>query len=308
MDGRVLIIDTSSYERQKVRHIVEKIGSFEIVEAQSLNQFKQRLIEWEGFNLVILDIEFPTEAGGFDLLKMLRENDMSRETPVIVTTKLDRSDIKNGALKYAVSDFIIKPYQIRRLENSIKSIVKKVDRFHYDTSNIGEIRMTFDQYISREINYSKRMNSPLSFILITPLNLNSDVTADPARSVRNDAIFSIAAEKARNSLRVTDTIVMSMERDILIVLPNTDEAGAAQVCDKIKAQIFEELEKLNAEHSEYLYPVYITCPKDGEDFQALMKSAFKKVSDKEMLEKIISIPSNTLKYADKSYSRYRKWF
>ena len=33
----------------------------------------------------------------------------------------------------------------------------------------------------------------------------------------------------------------------------------------------------------------------------------KKVSDKEMLEKIVSIPANTLNYANRSYNRFRKW-
>lgn len=309
MDGRVLLIDNSSYERQKVRHILGKMQFEDVVEVQSISQFRLLDLDSIGVRLAIADITFPTESEGFEVLGRLREIKSYAHIPIIIVSKSDKPENKAGALKFSVSDYIVKPYQIKRLEKSISSVIDMQMSFHYDTGGMSEIKMSFDDYISREMKYAKRLHSPLSFIFITTLRLNDPGPgAAAANPDRKETIFSLAAEKARNSLRATDTIVMSRDRDILIILPGTDNAGAGLVCEKIKSALFDGLEKLNADRAEYIYPVHFTFPEDGEDFQALMENAFKKVSDKEMLEKIVSIPANTLKYADRSYNRYRKWF
>ena len=121
------------------------------------------------------------------------------------------------------------------------------------------------------------------------------------------SVFSIAAAKSREALRLTDTIVMNGNRDIIIVLPGTDEIGARLVCEKIVKLLDPEFKRLSIDISQRVYPVYVTFPDDGNSLQQLMATAFKKVSDKEMLEKITSIPTDARKYADKSYNRYKRW-
>ena len=308
MDGTVLVMDYSSYERQKVRHILDKIGSFNIIEVGGIAQFKLLDMEILDLKLVLLDLSFPTESDGFEVLKIIRSSE-NKNVPVIVVTRSDKHELKTEALKYSVNDYIIKPYQIKRLESSIRSLIRFVTDFHYDTAQIKDIRMSFDDYVIREIKFSKRTQSSLSFILITTLQIRMGSEAEQHSNADNRAsIFAIAAQKAKEALRATDTIVLNHDRDIIIVLPYTDDAGARLVCDKIKLQMKLEFDKIKADQNEYIYPVYVTFPKDGDSFQMLMETAFKKVSDKEMLEKIISIPSGTRKYADKSYNRYKKWF
>jgi Response regulator containing a CheY-like receiver domain and a GGDEF domain len=308
MDGTIIILDYSSYERQKIKHILEKIGTFDVIEVSNSMQFKLLNLEIENLKLLIMDLAFPSEADGFDILKIVRSNKTAKDVPVIVVTRSDNLEYKTEALRYSVNDYIIKPFQVKRLESSVRSFVRLKDSFHYDTSGIGNIVLSFDEYVSREIKYAKRMSSPLSFILITTLKLKEDNDGySPAEVKNKDIIFTIASQKARSSLRVTDTIVVSKTRDIIIVLPCTGESGAKLVCEKIKASIFQELIRINADFNDYIYPVYVTFPKEGDDFQMLMENAFKKVSEKEMLEKIVSISPDTRKYANSSYNQFRKW-
>lgn len=308
MDGTILILDYSSYERQKIKHVLEKVGTFDVIEVSSSMQFKLLNLNVENLLLIIMDLAFPSEEEGFEILKIIRHSKYSLNVPVVVVTRSDQLEHKTTALKYAVNDYIIKPFQIKRLESSIRSFVRLKDSFHYDTSAIGNITMTFDEYMIREIKYAKRMQNPLSIILITTLKLKEDKEGlTPAEISNKDKIFSIAAQKARSTLRVTDTIIMSKSRDIIIVLPCTGESGAKLVCEKIKAGIFQELIKLGANLNENIYPVHVTFPKDGEDFQKLMEAAFKKVSDKEMLEKIAAISPGARKYSNDRYNQFRKW-
>jgi DNA-binding response OmpR family regulator len=307
MDGTILIMDCSSYERQKMRHIIEKTGSFNIVEVGGIGQFLLLNLEISDLKLILLDLAFPKESDGFVALKRIRSYD-NEGVPVIIVTQSDKYELTVEALKYSVNDYIKKPYQVKRLESSIRSFVRADTDFHYNTNGINEIRMSFDDYIVREIKYSKRTRSSLSLILITTLQLGAGSEASQGMDDYKLSVFAIAAQKAKEALRATDTIILNHNRDIIIVLPCTDEAGAQLVCDKIKSQMEPEFEKINADRNNYIYPVYVTCPKEGDNFQMLMEAAFKKVSSKEMLEKIVSIPTNTRNYADKSYNKYRKWF
>lgn len=308
MDGNVLIMDYSSYERQKVRHILDKIGSFNIVDVGGINQFKLLDLEEIDPKLILLDLAFPTESSGFEALELIRSSEI-RDVPVIVVTRSDKHELKTKALTYSVNDFIVKPYQVKRLESSIRSLVRVSSNFHYDISGIEDIRMSFEDYVNREIKYSKRTKNSLSFILITTYQVQTDAKSKARTSPEQTAaIYEIALQKAKESLRVTDLIVLNENRDIIIVLPCTNESGAQLVCDKISAQMEPEFEKIHANRNEYFYPVYVTLPKDGDSFQLLMETAFKKVSDKEMLEKIVAIPSRTRKYANSTYNKYNKWF
>lgn len=308
MDGNVIIMDYSSYERQKIRHILDKIGSFNIVEVGSISQFRLLDLEETDPKLILLDLAIPAENDGFEALKIIRSSENS-EVPVIIVTRSDKHELKTQSLKYTVNDYIVKPYQVKRLESSIRSIVRISSSFHYDTAEIEEIKMSFDDYTSREIKFSKRTKSPLSFILITALQLQTAAEGEMLFGHKNTAaIHAIALQKARESLRATDLIVMGNDLDIIIVLPSTNEAGAQLVCEKIRTRMEPEFIKINANKNEYVYPVFVTFPKDGDSFQMLMETAFKKVSDKEMLEKMVSIPTGTRKYADKSYNKYKKWF
>lgn len=308
MDGTILIMAYSAYERQKIRHITEKTGNFNIIEVGSNNQFHLLDLEIGDLKLVILDLAFPTENDGFETLKAIRASE-KKDVPVIVIAHSDNHELKVEALKYFANDYIIKPYQVKRLESSIRSLVRVIRDFHYDTGQIEEIRMSFDSLIEREIKFSKRTRSPLSLILITTLQVQNRIgIGNQAASGNKAAIFKIAAQKAREVLRATDTIVINQNRDIIIVLPCTDEAGARLVCAKIISEMRPEFEKIKADQNEYIYPVYVTFPMDGDSFQILMQTAFKMVSSKERLEKIVSIPTDTRKYADISYNRYQKWF
>jgi transketolase len=68
------------------------------------------------------------------------------------------------------------------------------------------------------------------------------------------------------------------------------------------------LEKAGERYSDHFYTVSVTYPDEGKDFQALMKRAFGKITDKDIYEKAESITQDTRKYAKKMYNKYSKWF
>ncbi len=312
MDGVVLIMDYSAYERQKIRHIIEKIRHLRVIEVGDINQFILMNINIDELKLVVLNLSFPSDTDGFFVLKKIRTSS-NGNVPIIVISHSDKQELKTEALKYSVNDYIVKPYNMKRLDDSIKVFLNTEKSFHYNTENINDINMSFDNYVERELKYSKRTGAPFSLILITTLQISAkqESSSENAQSVSSGdkaIIFSMAAKKAAELLRATDTMVLNPGRDVIIVLPCTDEPGARLVSEKIKAGMEAEFKRMNTSQDGYIYPVHVTFPADGGSFQELMQKAFKKISDKEMLERIVSIPTDTRRYADKSYNLYRKWF
>lgn len=307
MDGRVLLLEYSAYERQKIRHILSTAGRFEVIDVGDIRQFGLLDLDIEDLKLIIVDLSFPTEFDGLEALKKISSSE-SRTVPVIVISQTDSPELRKEVLNYSARDYIAKPYNLKRLEASIKGIVRTEAAFFYDTSHISDITMTFDSYMEREIKFAKRTNTPLSLILITTLQMDERTDAGQlvSDSLRK-SVFSIAVEKSREALRLTDTIVLNGNRDIIIVLPCTEEAGAQLVCEKIVKLSEPEFKGLSIDISQQVYPVYVTFPGEGENFQQLMETAFRKVSSKEMLEKITSIPTDARNYADKVYNRYKRW-
>jgi PleD family two-component response regulator len=307
MDGKVLLLAYSAYERQKIRHILDTIGSFEIIEVGNISQFKLLKLNIQDLRLIIMDITFPTEIDGLNVLMKISTSEI-KNVPVIVTSQTGSLELRSGVLKYSAKDFIVKPYNAKRLEASIYGIIRTENAFHYTTSNIDEISMSFDSYVEREIKFARRTNTTLAMILMT--TLQTDQTTEHEQQVTDalrKSVFSISVSKAKEALRSTDTIVMNGDRDILIVLPCTEEAGARMVCEKIIKLSEPEFKGLSLNQNQVIYPVYVTFPKDGETFQQLMQQASKKISDKEMLEKMVSISTDARKYANRSYNRYRRW-
>lgn len=309
MDGNILVIDASANERDKISQILSRIGNFMVIWPQTLNDPLSITPSDTVFSLIIMDLSLPAQKDGLNLLFHLRNNQSTFRAPIIVTSKADTPELKREVLKMEVNDFIVKPYPLQRLENSIRSLIKIEKKFLYETNEIESINMSFDHYFTRELKLSERLNHPLSILLITLMRIRLDDNGDVSSQakVSDEPIREIAA-KVSSLLRLTDTVVVNKGQDILLILPGTNTIGVKTVCSRIMDGIQQELKYADEQYGMSFYPVHVTFPQDGKDFQSLMECAFKKVSDKEMLDRITAIPSDARAYARRRYNQFRKWW
>lgn len=306
MDGAIMLLDYSEYDREKVKIIFENIGEFEFIEIKTSDQYNSLSQYPENLSLIIMDIAFPVEKEGFGVLSSLRKTPATSNTPVIITTKSNSEEYRRNALNFNVSDFVSKPYQTKRLENSIRSIMHIEQNFRYSVSSANVITMSIEDYIIKEFKIASRAGQNLSIILITPLEAkDSSDKKTPVTAGLKERIYEIAAEKAKLSSRSTDTFILNDNKDILAILPFTDATGAQMVLKKINKSIDEGLKGLNMSYNDCFYAVPVTFPDDGKNFQALMEKAIKKVESKIMLEKITSIGTNAIDHARKTYKKFK---
>jgi len=302
----ILLIDNSEYEREKVKIAFDNIGEFSFIEIKDLSMLNQAFQNLSDLSLIIVDISFPTEKEGFRVISLLKENTSTANTPIIILTKSDNVEYKSHALKFNVNDFITKPYTTKRLENSVKSILKINSSFRYNLDDANVITMSVEDYITKEFKIASRANQSLSIVFITHINIEKSAS-EQSKTLsfsQKEKAYQIAIENVKSASRSTDTVIFNDGKDILVILPFTDSIGAKTVVNKINDELINSLNELNIS-TDFFYTVYATFPHDGRTFQAIMKKALKKVEDKIMLEKITNIGINKLNHAQKTYQKYK---
>jgi len=75
-------------------------------------------IEKQKPDLILLDLLMP-KISGFELLEQLREDERTKDTPVIVISALSDEENKNRTFRLGAVDFIIKPVDIQYLVDRV---------------------------------------------------------------------------------------------------------------------------------------------------------------------------------------------
>jgi two-component system chemotaxis response regulator CheY len=311
MDGKILLLDKSKLDREKIKYIISEIGNFEVIDFGSALELGSMQVSLAIFALIIIEIDFPTEKDSFSLISTIRSSPETKSIPIIVITKPNNPQIKNVTQKYSVNDYIEKPVSPARLKSSICSMVRIEAKFKYIVNETAKIIMSFEEYFAKDIYMSKRTKQHLSIVLITLVKSKEEkLLGSSSNYIDNlqlkEKAYSTAIVKVKQSLRITDYAILN-NKDIIIVLPNTNLSGAKVVNTKITANIDESLTEINLRFNDLFFCTTVTYPEEGSDFQSLMAAALKKVSDKEMLEKFTNILDNNKFNVGSSYTKYKKY-
>ena len=71
-------------------------------------------------NLIMLDLKMP-HMDGFQVLKNLREDEITKNIPIMMLTSVKERDTVIKAMRSGVVDYTVKPYDIDSMRNKIKS-------------------------------------------------------------------------------------------------------------------------------------------------------------------------------------------
>jgi len=118
MDNITVLIVEDDVKISKIHSMfVEKINGFEVVGiANSLSDAKS-MIEILEPDVILLDLYFPDNGNGLDMLRSLRAEDNAADVILITAAKEAKS--LQAALRGGVFDYLIKPVVFDRFEESI---------------------------------------------------------------------------------------------------------------------------------------------------------------------------------------------
>jgi CheY-like chemotaxis protein len=114
--SNILVVDDSNTNIVLLEAILSDKG-YKIDTAVNVIEALQ-CIEKKKPDLILLDLLMP-KISGFEFLEHLREDERTKDTPVIVISALSDEENKNRTFRLGAVDFIIKPVDIQYLVDRV---------------------------------------------------------------------------------------------------------------------------------------------------------------------------------------------
>lgn len=117
---RALVVDDSRAIRSIIGKTVKELG-FEVVEAGNGREAFDRLAECGKVELILVDWNMP-EMNGFDFLVSARQNELWKDTVIMmVTTETEMSQMQR-ALDAGASEYVMKPFTREVLREKLQLV------------------------------------------------------------------------------------------------------------------------------------------------------------------------------------------
>jgi diguanylate cyclase (GGDEF)-like protein len=153
---KILIIDDTEFMTKLITDLLEAAG-YDVVAASNGAEGVQKVRE-EKPDLVILDVVMPG-MDGFEVCKVLRDDESNNLMPIIMLTAQDNEDDKLAGLEIGADDYIIKPFNGRELVSRVRNTLKRIDRNRWANPLTGlqgniEIQTEINQRIAKRVLFA----------------------------------------------------------------------------------------------------------------------------------------------------------
>lgn len=127
---KILVVDDMESSRKVLKSIFNSLGFKKISTAASVEDalkiFNRSANKEDTFDLICSDIQMPGLTG-LEFLKLIRENKITRTTPVLMVSSESDSDTILNAVDLGASNYVLKPY-------SESDIIEKLITIFYPNS------------------------------------------------------------------------------------------------------------------------------------------------------------------------------
>ena len=267
-------------------------------------------IEKKSYDLILLDIMMP-EMDGFEVCKRIKEDEMSKSTPVIfITAKTDFESVVKGYELGAV-DYVTKPFNpaiLRaRVKNQLKmrtfekNLEETVERLETEVAmrvlvekelreretelakfarvdGLTQIanRFKFDEYLKFQWGIKKRDKEPLT-VIMSDIDFFKQYNDIYGHQEGDDCLTQVAKALSDATNRPEDIACRYGGEEFSLILPNTPVEGALHIADLVQ----ENLRKCKIPHSGSAVNEFVTLslgvativPTNESSIEALIKEA-----------------------------------
>ena len=120
--NRVLVVDDDADIRELVTFKLQQAGY--AVEAAADGQLGLDAALANTPDLILLDLMMP-KLSGIEVCRLLRDNDATADTPVILfTAKAQEADVQRG-FSAGADDYIVKPFSPRELITRVQAVLAR---------------------------------------------------------------------------------------------------------------------------------------------------------------------------------------
>ncbi|TPQ28343.1 diguanylate cyclase domain-containing protein [Methylomonas sp. HW2-6] len=196
-------------------------------------------------DLILLDVMMP-EMDGYEVCRHLKANPQTSSIPVIFVTALnDVSDEERG-LNLGALDYITKPFYLpvvkARIRNHIrlKQATDMLEAMAWIDALTGiPNRRRFDQTLDNEWKRAQRNQTPLAAILID-IDYFKAYNDHHGHGAGDDCLKQVAGHLAAAVSRPGDLVARYGGEEFVILLPETDTAGALQIAEELRIHLADQ--------------------------------------------------------------------
>jgi two-component system, cell cycle response regulator len=239
----VLLADDDDILREQLAALLSDAGY--IVRTAASGEEALREFDREPARIVISDWEMP-DMDGIALCRNVR----ARKSPgytfvLLLTVRRNKRDVIAG-LGAGADDYIVKGAsaeellarlnvgrRITSLEHSLRASNVENRRLAFTDALTGAYNQRFVQkHLPREYERCRRYEHPLS-VLVCDLD-RFKLVNDGYGHETGDEVLRLFCQRASHELRASDWIARTGGEEFVVVLPETDLAGAGVVAEKIR--------------------------------------------------------------------------
>jgi diguanylate cyclase (GGDEF)-like protein len=246
----ILIIDDSTAARDELRRVLEESSRYDRILEASDGLAGLRTLLAQPVDAVICDLEMPG-LDGEKLLAAQRGRTGGEEMPFLFLTAQRDPERMARLLRSGACDIVQKPFhaaellarldlhlRLRRLQAELREKNATLARLSTTDPVTGlRNRRYVSEFLSLEVLRSVRYRTPLAVLL---LDLDHFKRINDGHGHRvGDSVLQVVADTLRASLRATDIAGRYGGEEFLVVLPQTDLAGAAVLAERVRAAIEE---------------------------------------------------------------------
>lgn len=128
MSAKIMIVDDNEKNLEILNDFVESWGYKTILAKQGREALD--LARKENPDLVLLDIMLPG-VSGFEVCKLLRENQKLGDIPIVLVTALNSIEDRMNGFHVGADNFLVKPVAYKELKIIIKNLLHKRNQYLY---------------------------------------------------------------------------------------------------------------------------------------------------------------------------------
>ncbi len=275
----VLIADDEQLNRKVLTDILK--SDYRVILAKNGCQALDKAVAHQP-DLILLDIIMPGHDG-FEVLYRLKAKSESQDIPVIFISALDSEADEEKGLLLGASDYISKPFRHTlvkaRIDNHMQMVRQR--KLLEELANLDGLtnisnRRCFENGLDIEWSRAKRRQSPLSLAMIDVDHFKQ--YNDNYGHGGGDVVLRSVAKTLKSALkRPSDIVARYGGEEFVIILPDTDQAGAIELMKKLQQAIVSlAIPHAYSETSDVVtvsVGVATTTPDDGTKANSLLLRA-----------------------------------
>lgn len=199
--AKILVIDDDEAINELIKVNLE-LAFYNVITAFDGNK-GYALAKQEMPDLIILDVMMP-EVDGYTVAKRIRENESTKDIPIIMLTALNMLQNKVQGFNIGVDDYLCKPFEMEELLVRVKALLKRANTIPKSVAvkevlTQGDITLIPETY-SIEINGKQVKVTPIEFDIVNLLMQNYGNMV-PSSKILND-VWGYQADDAVETIRV----------------------------------------------------------------------------------------------------------